>query len=655
MTAATALARLGETFRTFALTPFRPTALSLRDPNLSAILNDPPASGTASVTEASALRFPPVWAAVQTIAGDVASLPFFHYRRLPDGGKERLTDSKLYKVLHDEFNPEMTDMVGRETLTAHVLLWGNGYAEIVRNDLGQVVALFPIEPNRVMPERDESGAIVYRVQAGDGTEVRIPAARILHLVGLGFNGLMGYSVIGMMRNALAVGMGAESLGNAVMNSGGKYVGFLEHPRVLGDKARKHILDSIAADRPGGYRILEEGMTFKPGSMSMEDAQFLETRQFSVTEVARIFGIPPHKLGDLSHATFSNIEEQNIDYVLWTLRRWLVRWEKECNRKLIAPLEKRQQFCEHLIDGALRGSIATRYAAYQIGRNNGWLSANMILEKENENPIPGGDVVLVQGAMVPLARLNEIIDAQVRPPPAPAPANPPPAEDTGAADDEATDDTARIVTKLVEDLRAEITGPPAWLEGFPAAVVAALPPPPPPAVAEPPPAVAEERPAPLTAEALAGQLEPVRSAITAAQDATIAALGARLATEADLRGWREATFALVAGKLVRREVAQLRKRETGDAATAPARIDAFYRRFVGDGLAELRPWLLRLPEPEAREMAATRVLQDWADAAVATCTAALANGGLGEVVRRWEIDRAAGLTTALMEALDGRGS
>src|SRR4029450_5046281 len=158
------LERLGQAFRAVALAPLRPMPLVLRDPNITAMLTDPPATSSGvAVTEPGAWKFPPVWAAVQCIAGDVASLPFFHYRRRPDGGKERYTESKLYKVLHDEMNPEMSAMIGRETMTAHVLLWGNACAEIIRNDLGQVTGLYPIEPIRVMPERSEAGAIVYRV------------------------------------------------------------------------------------------------------------------------------------------------------------------------------------------------------------------------------------------------------------------------------------------------------------------------------------------------------------------------------------------------------------------------------------------------------------------------------------------------------------
>jgi HK97 family phage portal protein len=644
------------------------------------------------VTEASALKFPAVWAAVQCIAGDVASLPFFQYRRLPNGGKAKYDTTRLYRVLHDEFNPEMTAMVGRETMTAHVLLWGNAYAEIVRNDLGQVVALYPIEPTRVVPERDlTTGLIRYRIAKLDGTEIVVPMERILHVVGLGWNGLMGYSVIGMMREALSVGLSAQQLGGQVMARGAKYSGFFEHPRTLGAQAHKNLKESIASDLPGTYRILEEGMVYKPGSMPLRDAQFMEIRQYSVTDTARIFGIPPHKLGDLTHATFSNIEEQNIDYVIGTLRRWLVRWEQECNRKLIAPLEKTLQFCEHLVDGLLRGNIQSRYSAYAQGIMNGYLSPNDIRNFENLDPIPGGDTYLVQGAMVPLARLDDIIDARIEPKVAPAPAPPPaPSNDGGPPTDTGP---TRVIVKLVEDLRAELASRHAQLEGLPQRIVAALPEPPDASAPATAPEIPDVRPAmeALRTELLAvttelvttvttrteslprileavttpppepsppivapvfdpALLEPMREAIDEAKQATTT-LSARMATDADLQGWREATFALIAGRLVRRELAQLRKREE-DPTEAVKRLEAFYHRFVGDAITELRPWLARLPEAPLRERAMRDVLMRWADGAMQTCVTAFQNGGLGDVVRRWEIDREAGLTRALMEAVNG---
>lgn len=543
----TVLERLGHSLRG-AFTALGPasTVKSLRDPALPAWVTSSASESTVPVTETSALRFPPVWAAVQCIAGDVASLPFFHYRRRPDGGKERYP-SRLYKVLHDEFNPDMTAMLGRETMTAHVLLWGNAYAEIVRNDLGQVVALYPIEPNRVMPDRAPSGAIVYRVARSDGTTVDVPAERILHVVGLGFNGLVGYSPIAMLRGALGVGLAAERLGGEVMARGAKYSGFFEHPRTLGATAHAHLKESMATDLPGSYRILEEGMQYKAGSMPLRDAQFIDIKKFAVTDVARIFGIPPHKIGDLERATFSNVEEQNLDYVITTLRRWLVRWEQECNRKLIAPLEKTQQFTEHLVDGLLRGNIQSRYSAYSQGINNGFLSPNDIRKFENLDPIEDGDTYLVQGAMVPLNRLDDLIDARIEGATAQDALTPTPGADpTGDAPPPAEDPSARMLAAL-------------------------------------------------------------------------------------------------AGKLVRRELAQLRKR-AADPTAAAMRLEKFYRRFISEGAAELAPWL-----PAS---AATRVLTAWAEGAMGECVAALQAGGLGAVLRPWESDREARLRQVLREACDG---
>jgi HK97 family phage portal protein len=660
-------------------------AYSLRDPALAALLGGAPTTSGVTVTEQTALNISAVWAAVSCIAGDVASLPLFHYQRTEGGGKRRYVESRLYRVLHDEFNPEMSAMVGRETLTQHALLWGNGYAEIQRNDLGQVVALWPITPDRVQPYRDmPMRALRYRVTNPSGTPSILAAESMFHLPGLGFDGVIGYAVVAKARESFGMALAAERLGGSFFGNGVKHSGFFEHPKTLGETAKKHITESIAMDRPGGYRILEEGMTFKPVTMPMKDAQFLESRKFQINEIARWFGIPPHKLADLERATFSNIEEQNIDYVVGTLRRWLVRIEQECNRKLIPPLERRQQFCEHLVDGLLRGNIQSRYAAYAVGRNWGWLSADDVRELENMNPLPDGQgqVYLIPTNMAPADRTDEIIDAQVRPDPAPNPAGP-------AQDDR--------VEKIVEDLRAEIgrrhEAVTAGLEAVQqseeahhAALAKGL-------VALPRPASLEDLTASTTAfreefavlqarlasmlgevtttlegldvrapvppppvpgvdeATLETHLTPVRAAIDTAQQATVETITARLATDEALRGWREATFALIAGKLVRRELAQAKKREA-DPTEAVSRAEAFYRRFVPDSMAELRPWLLRLPEAAARESAVQACLVRWAEEAVGAYGAALTNGGLGALIRQWEMKREAVLTRALMEAIDG---
>jgi HK97 family phage portal protein len=575
------------------------------DAGLATVWGGGTTSAGVAVSEASSLTQSAVWAAVQCIAGDVASLPFFHYKKTATGGKTRAEDTRLYKVLHDEFNSEMSAMLGRETLTEHALLWGNGYAEIQRNDLGQVVALWPLTPDRVMPTRPKPfGPIVYKVSRADGTQVTIGAESLFHLVGLGYDGLQGYPVIQKAREAMGVSIAAERLAAATFANGTSYSGFFQHPRALGATALQHLKDSLAKDKPGGYRILEEGMTFQAGSMPLRDAQWLETRKFQVTDVARWFGIPPHKLGDLERATFSNIEEQNIDYVVGTLRRWLVRWEQECNRKLIPALERRQQFCEHLVDGLLRGNIQSRYTAYSVGRNGGWLSANDIRTFENQDPIPGGDVYLIQGAMVPLDRVNDIVDAQVGAGTGAAesaapgdqgspPATPAPADQTNS----------QVVDALVADLKAEVA----------------------------------QRNAAFTTE-----LTQHQAALLEAQQTHQAALVARLASDQAIRAVQQGTLALVAARFVRRELAQLKKWAAAPDEL-PTRLATFYQRVVPETCAELQP-LLRHWRPDG-EAALRTTLEGWATAAQADTCHALGNGGVESLA----VGREEALTQRLWEA------
>jgi HK97 family phage portal protein len=385
------------------------------------------------VNEQTALTYAAFWAAVSIISSDVASLPLILYKRGQQGGKERHTSHKLYKILHDEPNPEMSSVTFRETLQGHALTWGNGYAEIQRDGANGVKALWPITPDRVTVYRDERTLEVrYRVAREGGGEVEIPARDMLHVPGFGFDGLTGYSVVGTARESLGLGIATERFGATFFGNGSTFGGVLQHPQVLGPEAEKSLRESIqgmhqGVERSHKFLVLEEGMTYQRLGIPPNDAQFLETRKFQIAEIARWFQIPPHKLGDLERATFSNIEEQNLDYYTATLRKWLVRWEQEINRKLISPLERNIQFAEHMIDGLLRGDISRRYSAYATGRQWGWLSVDDIRERENMNPLDDGSgkSYLVPSNMMPADRINEVIDAQVREPEQlPAPAAPP---------------------------------------------------------------------------------------------------------------------------------------------------------------------------------------------------------------------------------------
>jgi hypothetical protein len=273
-------------------------------------------------------------------------------------------------------------------------------------------------------------------------------------------------VVGYARESIGMQLASERLGNETFANGALYSGYFQHPKALGDLAIKHLKESIDADtargKRGGYRILEEGMEFKQGSMPLKDAEFLETRKFQVTEIARWFGIPPHKIGDLERATFSNIENQQIDYVQSCLRRWLTRWEQECNRKLIAPLEYGNQKCKHVVNAILRGDVQTRFSAYAVGRNWGWLSADDVRDLEDMNPLPDGqgEVYLIPTNMAPASRIDEIIDKQVAPDPAPGAPAPDMPSDMPATMDPAdrllalilTDTATRSVSHEVDAVR-----------------------------------------------------------------------------------------------------------------------------------------------------------------------------------------------------------
>jgi HK97 family phage portal protein len=342
----------------------------------------------------------------------------------------------------------MTSFVFREVMQAHLLTWGNCYSEIERDGAGRPVAIWPLPPNLVEPIRDDRDRLVYRVRGDKYGDIILPASDVLHIPGLGFDGMKGYSVVHMARESLGLGMAAERFGGTFFGNGSTFGGFLSHPAKLSPEARQNLTESLAKHsgptRAHRILLLQENMSFiERKGIPPNDAQFLETRVFQVQEVARWFKISPYKLGDLSRATFSNIEHQAIEYLTDTIRPWLVRWEQEINRKLIAPLERRQQFAEFVIEGALRGDVASRYSAYAVGRQWGWLSADDVRSLENMNPLPSGQggIYLLPQNMVPADRIGEIIDKQVAPDPKPAA----PPHAAGPSDEE----TKSLVRRSIE--------------------------------------------------------------------------------------------------------------------------------------------------------------------------------------------------------------
>jgi HK97 family phage portal protein len=269
----------------------------------------------------------------------------------------------------------MSSMVFRETMQAHLITRGNAYAEIVPDGAGRVAELWPIHPANVSWDRDKSDNLFYRVYNHDGTTTTLRRDQMFHLRGLGGDGVWGYSVIRMARESLGLTKATEMFGATFFGNGAKPGGVLEHPARLSQKVKDELRENVQAIHGGPEHanklaIFEEGMKYHQISIPPEDAQFLQTRVHQVVEVARWLNISPTKLRDLSRSTFSNAEQETLDFVMFTLRPWLRRWKAEILRSLISPLERTQQFAQHVIEELLSADIASRYNAYAVGREKG---------------------------------------------------------------------------------------------------------------------------------------------------------------------------------------------------------------------------------------------------------------------------------------------
>ena len=367
------------------------------------------------VDEKSAMQIATVYACVRLLAETVAGLPL-HLYISKDGGsaKEKATDHPLYRLLYRQPNPEMTSFSFREVMMTHLLLWGNCYAQIVRDGKNGVLGLYPLLPENVEVDRDEKGQIFYIYHAytdekpgENNRDIYFRRDEIFHVPGLGFNGLVGFSPIAMMKNALGTTLAVEKYGSSFFKNGAQPSGVLEHPGVLKDPSK--IRENWSAVYGGANNahkvaVLEEGMQYKAISLPPEDSQFLSTRQFGVTEICRIFRVPPHMVQNMEHATFSNIEHQSIDFVVHTLTPWLVRFEQAIIKDLLLPDEQEDYFPKFNVDGLLRGDYQSRMQGYATGISNGFLSPNDIHRLENWDLIPaekGGDDYYLNGGYVKL--------------------------------------------------------------------------------------------------------------------------------------------------------------------------------------------------------------------------------------------------------------
>lgn len=363
-----------------------------------------------TITEHTAMRASAVYGCVTLIAKTVASLPLKVYRRKPNGDAVEVPDSVPYYLLHDEPNPAMTSCVWREYLTANILLGGNAYAVIGRDQANRVVDLFPVPWRMVTPAR-KNGRNSYTVDLGDGTKEVYDQADMLHVPGLGFDGLKGMSVVTYAaRQAVGLALATESHGSRLFSNGARLGVVLKHPKSLSKDAQTRLatqFDQQHAGLPNAFKtmVLEEGLDVSNVSMTSEDAQFLDTRRFQVEDIARFFGVPPHMIGHTDKQTSwgTGVEQNTLGFLIFTIIPWLTRFEQEFNRKLFPRSPFYAQF-KH--QGLMRGDSKARADYYASGHQNGWLTTNEIRKAEDLPPVPGGDTLFVQTNLAPMKQLAE---------------------------------------------------------------------------------------------------------------------------------------------------------------------------------------------------------------------------------------------------------
>ena len=361
-----------------------------------------------------AITIPAVWACVRIIAETVATLPLFVYRRLPGGGKEKAPSKPLYKILHDTPNKWQTSTEFREILQGHFTLRGEAFAEIINKGNNEISDLMPLHPDLIQLVSDNTGTY-YKYSEGGAKPRRIPYEKVFRL-----NAFGGKSPIAVARDSLGLAKSQERYAEKFFKNDTSVGGVLSHPGNLSSEALENLQNSLekfrGADNAFKTLLLEEAMTWTRVGMTSEDAQFLQSRKFSIEDIARWFNVPLHMLQHLERMTFNNVEEMGINFVVYTLRPWLVRWEQSITKFLIPEKDKGTLFAEFQIDGLLRGDFATRSAGYSTALQNGWMNRNRVLELENMNPMgPDGEIYTVQLNMMDIKDVGKLPESNDFPP------------------------------------------------------------------------------------------------------------------------------------------------------------------------------------------------------------------------------------------------
>ncbi len=353
----------------------------------------PPLSSGVSVTVSNALQVEAVQACVRVLSESLASLPLIIYRRMPDDSKERARQHPLYEVLHDRPNPWQTSFEFREMQMAHLCLRGNAYAQIIAGPRGAVDQLIPLNPDRMRIEQYPDYSLRYAYSGPDGKQYTFLQGEIFHIRNFSMDGLTGLTPIAMANEGIGEAIAAAQTSASLFKNKLLHGGILQHPGQLTDRAHANLKRSYAEQYAGVTNahkpmILEEGMSWQQMTMTADDAQFLETRKYKRSDICGIFRVPPHMIGDLERATFSNIEHQDTAFEKHTLRPWCERWEAAILRDLITAPQL--YFAEFLIMGLLRADVATRASYFTSAITTGWLTRNEARALENMNPLEGLD-------------------------------------------------------------------------------------------------------------------------------------------------------------------------------------------------------------------------------------------------------------------------
>jgi len=360
-----------------------------------------------TVSESNALKYVTVYSCVRVLAETIGSLPLFVYQARAGGGADKVHSHPAYHLLHNAPNDEMTSQTWRETLMGHIALSGNGYSRITLNRRGQIIDIFPIDWRMIEPVRNKKTRRIEYQMTEEGTTEVINSDQILHIPGLGYDGIMGYSPVSMAREAIGLGLASTEFAARFFGQGMNIGGVLEHPGKLSDPAKQNLqksLDERGSGLANSWRpfVLEEGMKWSRIPMPLTDAQFLETRKFTRDEICGLFRVPPHMIANLERSTNNNIEHQSLEFVKYTILPWITRWEQTLNWKLFGDSERAKGlYVKFNVEGLLRGDYKSRQEGLGIQRQNGIINANEWREMEEANPIEGvsGDAYLVNGNMI----------------------------------------------------------------------------------------------------------------------------------------------------------------------------------------------------------------------------------------------------------------